>query len=72
MLIALRILIITYGSVKHPDAGKDARQEEKGATEDEMVGWHYYVSRLWEIVKYTEIWCAAVHGVTKSQTQLSK
>ena len=25
---------------KDPDAGKDCRQEEKGATEDEMVGWH--------------------------------
>ena len=26
---------------KHPDAGKDRRQEEKGTTEDEMVGWHH-------------------------------
>ena len=26
---------------KHPDAGKDWRQEEKGMTEDEMVGWHH-------------------------------
>ena len=25
---------------KGPDAGKDWRQEEKGMTEDEMVGWH--------------------------------
>ena len=25
---------------KDPDAGKDRRQEEKGVTEDEMVGWH--------------------------------
>ena len=25
---------------KDPDAGKDWKQEEKGATEDEMVGWH--------------------------------
>ena len=25
---------------KDPDAGKDCRQEEKGATEDEMAGWH--------------------------------
>ena len=25
---------------KDPDAGKDCRQEEKGTTEDEMVGWH--------------------------------
>ena len=26
---------------KDPDAGKDWRQEEKGSTEDEMVGWHH-------------------------------
>ena len=26
---------------KDPDAGKDWRQEEKGKTEDEMVGWHH-------------------------------
>ena len=25
---------------KDPDAGKDRKQEEKGLTEDEMVGWH--------------------------------
>ena len=26
---------------KDPDAGKDGRQEEKGTTEDEMVGWRH-------------------------------
>ena len=26
---------------KDPDAEKDCRQEEKGVTEDEMVGWHH-------------------------------
>ena len=26
---------------KDPDAGKDWRQEVKGMTEDEMVGWHH-------------------------------
>ena len=26
---------------KDPDGGKDWRQEEKGTTEDEMVGWHH-------------------------------
>ena len=29
---------------KDPDAGKDWRQEEKGMTEDEMVGWHHWLS----------------------------
>ena len=28
------------------------------------------LSRLWEMVKDREAWHAAVHGVTKSQTQL--
>ena len=60
---------------KDPDAGKDWRQEEKGMTEDEMVGWHHSVdmslSKLWEIVKDREAWHAVVHGVTKSQTRLS-
>ena len=28
---------------KDPDAGKDWRWEEKGTTEDEMVGWHHWV-----------------------------
>ena len=26
---------------KDPDAGRDEGQEEKGTTEDEMVGWHH-------------------------------
>ena len=30
---------------KDPDAGKDWRQEEKGTTEDEMVGWHHWLNR---------------------------
>ena len=27
-----------------PDAGKDWSQEEKGTTEDEMVGWHHQLN----------------------------
>ena len=30
---------------KDRDAGKDWRQEEKGTTEDELVGWHHQLDR---------------------------
>ena len=45
-------------------------------TEDRTLDWHHQLmdmslSRLREIVKDREAWCAEVHGVIKSQTQLS-
>ena len=55
---------------KDPDVGKDWRQEEKGTTEDEMVGWHHWLDghefeQAQEILKHRGAWCAAVHGVTR-------
>ena len=51
---------------KYPDAGKDLRQEEKGMTENEMVGIYHWLSwhefeQLRELAMDREDWHIAVH-----------
>ena len=61
---------------KDPDDEKDWGQEEKGMTENEMVGWHHQLNGHgfgWTpgAGDGREAWRAVVHGVTKSRTRLS-
>ena len=61
---------------KDSDAGKDWGQEQKGATEDEMLGWHHQLNghefeQTQKTVKDSKAWHAAVHGVAKSLTRLN-
>ena len=62
---------------KEPDAGKDWGQEEKGATEDEMVGWHHQLNghEFEQTPGGSEgqgnLACCEVHGVAKRWTWLS-
>ena len=60
---------------KDLDAGKDWGQE-MGMTEDEIAGWYHWLSgheseQTLGDSEGQEAWCAALHEVTKSRTQLS-
>ena len=50
---------------KRPCCCEDWRQEEKGTTEDEMVGWHHWLSG-WIWVGSGSWWCTGRPGVLQS------
>ena len=60
--------------IKDPDVQKDWRQEEKGTTENEMVGWYHRLNghEVEQALGDGEgqgSWRAADHGIIKSQTE---
>ena len=50
---------------KDPDAGKDWRWEEKGMTEDEIVGWHHQLW-TWVWLYPGSWWWTGKHGMLQS------
>ena len=51
---------------KDPDAGKDWRQEEKGTTEVEVVGWHHPTQWTWVWESSGSLWWTEKPDVLQS------
>ena len=52
---------------KDPDVGNVWRQEEEGMTEDEIVGWHHWLWRIWVWVNSGSGWWTGRPGMLQSR-----
>ena len=59
-------------SAKDHDAGKDWRQEKKGMTEQEMIGWHHQLDGHWVWASSGSWWWTETPGVLQSMGSQSQ
>jgi len=63
----------TIALTSHTFVGKRRRGRQRMRCLDGIAdSMDMSLSKLWEMVRDRETWCAAVHGFSKSQTQLNK